>query len=145
MHHCIGILSSNSFTFPLPFGLYDLFQAQIFEGKEPDQFFWVTQRLIVVKVCALMAVFPFTQIPNSYSFVVLAFKQGGTSTRYIDSMSEKGFADYAYDVRGTILFRIQGSSPQNMQAVQVNMVRIDNLQTLNFLFLCRELYLLVLL
>ncbi|XP_048504657.1 villin-1 isoform X3 [Beta vulgaris subsp. vulgaris] len=69
--------------------------AQIFEGKEPDQFFWVTQRLIVVK--------------------------GGTSTRYIDSMSEKGFADYAYDVRGTILFRIQGSSPQNMQAVQVNM------------------------
>lgn len=25
-------------------------QAQIFEGKEPDQFFWVTQRLIVLKV-----------------------------------------------------------------------------------------------
>lgn len=70
--------------------------AQIFEGKEPDQFFWVTQRLIVLK--------------------------GGMSTRYRNSIAEKDFADYTYDASSTAFFRVQGSSPENMQAIQVNMV-----------------------
>ncbi|XP_021864178.2 villin-1 isoform X3 [Spinacia oleracea] len=70
--------------------------AQIFEGKEPDQFFWVTQRLIVLK--------------------------GGTFTRYINFIQEKGFADNTYSARSSALFRVQGSSLENMQAIQVNMV-----------------------
>ncbi|XP_021720685.1 villin-1-like isoform X1 [Chenopodium quinoa] len=70
--------------------------VQIFEGKEPDQFFWVTQRLIVFK--------------------------GGTSTRYRNSIAEKGIEDCTFNAGSTALFRLQGSSPENMQAIQVNMV-----------------------
>ncbi|KAL2898696.1 Villin-1 [Bienertia sinuspersici] len=46
---------------------------------------------------------------------------GGTSTRYRASIAEKGFADYIYDARSTALFRVQGSSPENMQAIQADL------------------------
>ncbi|GAB4859960.1 actin filament capping [Ancistrocladus abbreviatus] len=70
--------------------------AQIIEGKEPDQFFWIMQRLVVAK--------------------------GGMSTMYKNFIAEKGITDETYDGNKTALFRIQGTCPLNMQAIQVNQV-----------------------
>uniref|UniRef100_A0A5B7BTK7 Putative villin-1 isoform X1 n=1 Tax=Davidia involucrata TaxID=16924 RepID=A0A5B7BTK7_DAVIN len=70
--------------------------AQIVEGREPIQFFLIFQKLIIFK--------------------------GGMSTRYKSSIAEKGFADDTYDGTKTALFRVQGTSPLNMQAIQVDPV-----------------------
>ncbi|KAM7256651.1 hypothetical protein ACFE04_012392 [Oxalis oulophora] len=68
--------------------------ARVVNRKEPPQFFSILQTLIVFK--------------------------GGMSKHYKDLVTEKGVADETYDDEKTALFRIQGSNPQNMQAIQLN-------------------------
>nr|XP_011460943.1 PREDICTED: villin-1 isoform X2 [Fragaria vesca subsp. vesca] len=70
--------------------------AQILENKEPSQFFSILQTLIVFK--------------------------GGRSQRYKKFVAEMGIADETYDESKTALFRVQGMSPHNMQAIQVDTV-----------------------
>ncbi|KHN06263.1 Villin-1 [Glycine soja] len=68
--------------------------AQIHEGKEPAQFFSILQRLIILK--------------------------GGNSSGYRKFIEEKGIVDETYNENLVALFRVQGASPDNMQAIQVD-------------------------
>eukprot|EP01018_Ginkgo_biloba_P014879 Gb_25295 [translate_table: standard] len=68
-------------------------QARVFEGKEPIQFFSIFQSFIVYK--------------------------GGLSSGYKRSITGKGVADETYKEDGLALFRVQGTGPDNMQAIQV--------------------------
>ncbi|KAK9124474.1 hypothetical protein Sjap_014076 [Stephania japonica] len=70
--------------------------AHIFEGKEPVQFYSIFQKLVVFK--------------------------GGWSSRYKKSITERGIADETYDEDKASLFRVQGTDPNNMQAIQVDLV-----------------------
>ncbi|GAV89081.1 Gelsolin domain-containing protein/VHP domain-containing protein, partial [Cephalotus follicularis] len=70
--------------------------AQIVEGKEPPLFFLILQILVVFK--------------------------GGVSTAYKKFITEKGIEDETYDGKRTALFRVQGTGPKNMQAIQVDQV-----------------------
>ncbi|KAK7305383.1 hypothetical protein VNO77_43288 [Canavalia gladiata] len=70
--------------------------AQIHEGKEPAQFFSILRRLIIFK--------------------------GGNSSGYRKYIEEKGIADETYNENLGALFRVQGTSPDNMQAIQVDQV-----------------------
>ncbi|RWR78783.1 villin-1 isoform X1 [Cinnamomum micranthum f. kanehirae] len=70
--------------------------AQIFEGKEPIQFPSIFQKLIVFK--------------------------GGMSSGYKRFIYENGSVDETYDGDKTALFRVQGSGPENLQAIQVDLV-----------------------
>ncbi|XP_020224778.1 villin-1 isoform X2 [Cajanus cajan] len=70
--------------------------AQIHEGKEPAQFFSILQRLIVFK--------------------------GGNSSGYRKFIEEKGIVDETYNENLVALFQVQGTSPDNMQAIQVDHV-----------------------
>ncbi|XP_010256568.1 PREDICTED: villin-1 isoform X2 [Nelumbo nucifera] len=70
--------------------------AQVIGGKEPIQFYAIFQALIVLK--------------------------GGISARYKRFIQEKAITDETYDEKKTALFRVQGSGPNNMQAVQVDIV-----------------------
>ncbi|GMY10606.1 villin-1 isoform X2 [Fagus crenata] len=70
--------------------------AQAVEDKEPVQFFLIFQTLIIFK--------------------------GGMSKRYKKFIAEKGITDETYYGIQTALFRVQGTSPQNMQAIQVDLV-----------------------
>ncbi|KAK4606121.1 hypothetical protein RGQ29_000401 [Quercus rubra] len=70
--------------------------AQAVEDKEPVQFFLIFQTLIIFK--------------------------GGMSKRYKKFIAEKGITDETYDGIKTALFRVQGTSPQNMQAIEVDLV-----------------------
>lgn len=70
--------------------------AQIFEGKEPIQFLSTFQTLIIFK--------------------------GRMSSAYKRFVSENGNVDETYDRDKTALFRVQGSGPENMQAIQVDLV-----------------------
>ncbi|XP_068652517.1 villin-4-like isoform X2 [Aristolochia californica] len=71
-------------------------QAHIFEGKEPIQFFSIFQ-----------------------SFIVL---RGGASYGYKNFIAEKEIPDDTYTEDALALFRVQGSGPDNMQAIQVETV-----------------------
>ncbi|CAG7886709.1 unnamed protein product [Brassica rapa] len=71
-------------------------QARIYEGKEPVQFFVIMQSFIVFK--------------------------GGISSGYKKYIAEKEVDDDTYNENGLALFRIQGSGPENMQAIQVDPV-----------------------
>ncbi|XP_018451220.1 villin-4 [Raphanus sativus] len=71
-------------------------QARIYEGKEPLQFFVIMQSFIVFK--------------------------GGISNGYKKYIAEKEVDDDTYNENGLALFRIQGSGPENMQAIQVDPV-----------------------
>ncbi|KAL5991476.1 actin filament capping [Asimina triloba] len=73
--------------------------AQVFEGKEPLQFFSIFQTLIVFK--------------------------GGMSSCYKNFISENGILDETYDEDKIALFRVQGSGPENMQAIQVDLVAVS--------------------
>ncbi|KAB1210699.1 Villin-1, partial [Morella rubra] len=68
--------------------------AQVVEDKEPDQFFLIFQTLIIFK--------------------------GGMSKGYKQFIAEKGIGDETYHEKKTALFRVQGTSPSNMQAIQVD-------------------------
>ncbi|GAB2285735.1 actin filament capping [Dionaea muscipula] len=70
--------------------------AQISQDKEPDQFFWIVQTLIVFK--------------------------GGKGERYKNFIAENGAKDDTYDGNKNALFRVQGTSLHNMQAIQVSPV-----------------------
>ncbi|KAL6525515.1 Villin-4 [Orobanche hederae] len=71
-------------------------QVRIYEGKEPVQFFAIFQSFIVFK--------------------------GGLSNGYKSYIAEKGLPDDTYAMDGLALFRIQGTGPENMQAIQVEPV-----------------------
>ncbi|KAE9594315.1 putative villin headpiece, villin/Gelsolin, ADF-H/Gelsolin-like domain-containing protein [Lupinus albus] len=71
-------------------------QARIYEGKEPIQFHSIFQTFIVLK--------------------------GGLSDAYKTYIAEKEIQDETYSDDGVALFRIQGSGPDNMQAIQVEPV-----------------------
>jgi gelsolin len=75
------------------------FQAalvRLYEGKEPIEFFPIFQNLVIFK--------------------------GGASTGYKKFVSENGIQDDTYSENGVALFRVQGSGPDNMQAIQVDTV-----------------------
>ncbi|XP_027332141.1 villin-4-like isoform X1 [Abrus precatorius] len=71
-------------------------QACIYEGSEPIQFHAILQSFIVFK--------------------------GGLSDGYKNYVAEKEIPDETYTEDGVALFRIQGSGPDNMQAIQVEPV-----------------------
>ncbi|CAH8356995.1 unnamed protein product [Eruca vesicaria subsp. sativa] len=71
-------------------------QARIYEGKEPVQFFVIMQSFIVFK--------------------------GGVSSGYKKYIAEKEVDDDTYNENGLALFHIQGTGPENMQAIQVDPV-----------------------
>ncbi|PKI53561.1 hypothetical protein CRG98_026011 [Punica granatum] len=71
-------------------------QARIYEGKEPIQFFAIFQSFITFK--------------------------GGLSDGYKSYVAEKEIPDETYKEDGNALFRIQGTGPDNMQAIQVEAV-----------------------
>ncbi|XP_021836754.1 villin-4 isoform X2 [Spinacia oleracea] len=71
-------------------------QARFYEGSEPIQFFAVFQSFIVFK--------------------------GGLSEGYKKYIAEKEIPDDTYTADGVALFRVQGSGPDNMQAIQVDPV-----------------------
>lgn len=71
-------------------------QARFYEGKEPIQFFVIFQSFQVFK--------------------------GGLSSGYKRFIAENGIGDESYSEDGLALFRIQGSGPENMQAIQVEPV-----------------------
>ncbi|XP_021277687.1 villin-4 isoform X2 [Herrania umbratica] len=71
-------------------------QACIHEGSEPIQFFSIFQSFIVFK--------------------------GGHSDGYKNYIAEKEIPDGTYTEDGVALFRVQGSGPENMQAIQVEAV-----------------------
>ncbi|XP_052198990.1 villin-4-like [Diospyros lotus] len=71
-------------------------QTRIFEGNEPIQFFSIFQSFIVFK--------------------------GGLSDGYKKQIAELQLPDATYTEDGLALFRVQGSGPENMQAIQVEPV-----------------------
>ncbi|KAJ4810633.1 Villin-4 [Rhynchospora pubera] len=71
-------------------------QARLYDGKEPIQFFVIFQTFIVYK--------------------------GGLSSGYKNFISENAPNDETYLENGLALFRIQGTGPENMQAIQVDPV-----------------------
>ncbi|XP_050373663.1 villin-4 isoform X2 [Argentina anserina] len=71
-------------------------QARIYEGNEPIQFYSIFQSIIVLK--------------------------GGLSDGYKKYVAEKELPDETYQEDGVALFRVQGSGPDNMQAIQVEAV-----------------------
>ncbi|CAK9182377.1 unnamed protein product [Ilex paraguariensis] len=71
-------------------------QARIYEGSEPIQFFSIFQSYIVFK--------------------------GGLSEGYKKYVADNELADETYTENGLALFRIQGTGPENMQAIQVEPV-----------------------
>ncbi|XP_022755445.1 villin-4-like isoform X2 [Durio zibethinus] len=71
-------------------------QVCIHEGSEPIQFFSIFQSFIVFK--------------------------GGLSDGYKNYIAEKEIPDGTYTEDGVALFRVQGSGPDNMQAIQVKTV-----------------------
>lgn len=71
-------------------------QARIFEGKEPIQFFSIFQSFVVFK--------------------------GGISSGYKKYVAEREIVDDTFSEDGLALFRVQGSGPENMQAIQVGTV-----------------------
>lgn len=71
-------------------------QARIYEGKEPIQFFVIMQSFITFK--------------------------GGVSDAFKKYVAENEVPDTTYDAAGVALFRVQGSGPENMQAIQIEAV-----------------------
>ncbi|KAG6587739.1 Villin-4, partial [Cucurbita argyrosperma subsp. sororia] len=71
-------------------------QARIYEGYEPVQFYSIFQSFIVFK--------------------------GGMSDGYKNYITENEIPDVTNSEDGVALFRVQGSGPENMQAIQVEAV-----------------------
>jgi hypothetical protein len=70
---------------------------------------------------------------NTSVLTFLVSLQGGLSSGYKKFIAENGVNDDTYSEDGLALFRIQGSGPENMQAVQVDSV---SLVTFMFMNLC---------
>jgi len=60
--------------------------------------------------------------------VLICKSQGGLSTGYKNFIAENNITDETYNEDGTALFRIQGSGPDNMQAIQVEAVDVPTTQ-----------------
>ncbi|CAN6812584.1 unnamed protein product [Brassica oleracea] len=71
-------------------------QARIYEGKEPIQFFVIMQSFITFK--------------------------GGLSDAFKKYIAENEVPDNTYNAEGVALFRVQGSGPEDMQAIQIDAV-----------------------
>lgn len=54
--------------------------------------------------------------------VVFVTSQGGLSSGYEKYVTENAVMDETYTEDGIALFRVQGSGPDNMQAIQVDPV-----------------------
>lgn len=74
----------------------DPVMAQVIQDKEPLQLFLIFQTVIIFK--------------------------GGLSKRYKRFIAEEGILDETYDEGKAALFRVQGTSPNSMQAIQVEQV-----------------------
>lgn len=61
---------------------------------------------------------------NCLIIPLFLFLKGGMSKRYKKFIAEKGVTDETYDGIKTALFRVQGTSPQNMQAIEVDLVSL---------------------
>lgn len=100
-------------------------QARIYEGSEPIQFFSVMQSFIVFKVCFCRR---FLLVLMCCSHLCIAsgtlneYSQGGLSDGYKNHIEENQLPDETYKEDGVALFRVQGSGPDNMQAIQVDPV-----------------------
>uniref|UniRef100_A0A2P2K8N7 Gelsolin-like domain-containing protein n=2 Tax=Rhizophora mucronata TaxID=61149 RepID=A0A2P2K8N7_RHIMU len=70
--------------------------AQIIQDKEPQLFFLILHTVIIFK--------------------------GGLGKRYQSFILEKGIQHGTYDDKKTALFRVQGTSPENVQGIQVDQV-----------------------
>ncbi|WOK95014.1 villin-4 isoform X1 [Canna indica] len=70
--------------------------ARFYEGKEPIQFFSIFQSFLLFK--------------------------GGISSGYKNFVKENNVIDETYSEESIALFRVQGSGPENMQAIQVDPV-----------------------
>ncbi|KAK8520510.1 hypothetical protein V6N12_004445 [Hibiscus sabdariffa] len=83
-------------------------QACIHEGSEPVLFLLIFQSFIVFK--------------------------GGLSDGYKNYIAEKGIPDDTYTEDGLALFRVQGSGPENMQAIQVEafMYFVNKMELMHF-------------
>jgi gelsolin len=100
-------------------------EARIYEGSETIQFHSILQSLIVFKVCGISVL---VYLRKNYflfitcrSFISIVY-QGGLSDAYKNYIAEKEIPDETYKEDGVALFRIQGSGPVNMQAIQVDPV-----------------------
>ncbi|KAK1399798.1 villin-4 [Heracleum sosnowskyi] len=69
-------------------------QACYYDGNEPIEFFAIFQTLMVFK--------------------------GGRSVGYKKYIADNGLPDDTHTVEGIALFRVQGTGPENMQAIQVD-------------------------
>nr|CAD1826032.1 unnamed protein product [Ananas comosus var. bracteatus] len=74
-------------------------QTRLYEGKETIQFFSIFQSFIVYK--------------------------GGISSGYKNFITENEIVDETYAEDGLALFKVQGSGPDNMQAIQVEPVGLS--------------------
>jgi len=99
-------------------------QARINEGKEPIQFFVIMQSFITFKV-------QYFYFPYRFSFKYslsqslkkkLSSSQGGVSDAFKKYIAENDIPDTTYEAEGVALFRVQGSGPENMQAIQIEAV-----------------------
>lgn len=54
----------------------------------------------------------------------LFLSQGGVSDAFKKYIAENEVPDNTYDKEGVALFRVQGSGPENMQAIQIEAVRV---------------------
>lgn len=113
-------------------------QARFYEGKEPIQLFSIFQSFLVFKVWPLTktssseSVFLLLKLSFCGSFISTirnsawsfprVILQGGVSSGYKKFVKENSTTDETYSEEGAALFRIQGSGPENMQAIQVEPV-----------------------
>jgi hypothetical protein len=67
---------------------------------------------------------------NTSVLTFLVSLQGGLSSGYKKFIAENGTNDDTYSEDGIALFRIQGSGPENMQAIQV-----DSVSSVTFMFM----------
>lgn len=60
----------------------------------------------------------------NHNIILSSFHQGGLSKGYKNYIAEKELPDDTYTEEGLALFRVQGSGPDNMQAIQVEPVSL---------------------
>ncbi|KAK1360605.1 hypothetical protein POM88_045079 [Heracleum sosnowskyi] len=89
-------------------------QACYYDGNEPIEFFAIFQTLMVFK--------------------------GGRSVGYKKYIADNGLPDDTHTVEGLALFRVQGTGPENMQAIQVDTVSPTLASFHNSLFLLSETF-----
>jgi hypothetical protein len=68
---------------------------------------------------------------NTSVLTFLVSLQGGLSSGYKKFIAENGIDDDTYSEDGLALFRIQGSGPENMQAIQVDSVSLVRFMFMN--------------